>query len=257
MHPTLQNIYSFCKREYLPKKWPTYDEWGIYLTPIFIAALLLFLNKFGRSQNLIEYAHRLGYLRNTPRNELVFYARAMYTISQYCFYVFIPLLFHLIFPLRQKNPFGLTFKTEMKYYYLYIGFYLFNFVLLWFVAQTENFQNFYPLYKPSSLKMWVIYEFFYLSRFFAIEFFYRGWTLFRLEKIFGIHAFLVMLMPYSLQHMFKPFPEAIGSIFAGLVLGYLALKGRSIWPGIFLHAGVAFTMDFYAMWHSGRLSALF
>ena len=53
----------------------------------------------------------------------------------------------------------------------------------------------------------------------------------------------MMTLPYALIHIHKPFPESIGSIFAGIALGYLALKGRSIWPGVALHLFIAWTTD--------------
>ena len=60
-----------------------------------------------------------------------------------------------------------------------------------------------------------------------------------------------MVLPYALIHIHKPFPEAIGSIFAGLVLAHLALKGKSIWPGVVLHMMIAVSMDFLGLWNSG------
>jgi membrane protease YdiL (CAAX protease family) len=33
---------------------------------------------------------------------------------------------------------------------------------------------------------------------------------------------------------------------AGLILCYIALRSKSIWPGVFLHSMVATTMDFFA-----------
>ncbi len=44
--------------------------------------------------------------------------------------------------------------------------------------------------------------------------------------------------------------------FAGLVLGALALKSRSIWPGVLCHCIVAFSADFFSLWRSGRLMEL-
>ncbi len=47
----------------------------------------------------------------------------------------------------------------------------------------------------------------------------------------------------------KPFPETIGAIFAGIILGTLAMRTRSIWGGVLIHVGVAMTMDALALQH--------
>ena len=48
----------------------------------------------------------------------------------------------------------------------------------------------------------------------------------------------------------------LASIVAGLALGMLALKSRSIWPGVIIHCTVAFCMDWFALVRSGRMAAL-
>ena len=63
-------------------------------------------------------------------------------------------------------------------------------------------------------------------------------------------------LSYALIHIYKPFPEAVGSIIAGYVLGWLALRTRSIWPGVFVHCSVALAMDTLALWQTGRLAQL-
>jgi membrane protease YdiL (CAAX protease family) len=54
-------------------------------------------------------------------------------------------------------------------------------------------------------------------------------------------------------HFGKPLPEAIGSIVAGYILGYLSLKSKNIFPGMILHISVALTMDLLSLWHRGIL----
>ena len=67
-----------------------------------------------------------------------------------------------------------------------------------------------------------------------------------------------MLTPYCMIHFGKPMPEALASIFAGGLLGYLALRTGSFYLGVLLHAGVALTMDLMALYQKGvfQLSAL-
>lgn len=67
----------------------------------------------------------------------------------------------------------------------------------------------------------------------------------------GPHALLFALVPYVCGHFGKPLAEALGAIAAGSVLGWLALKHRSVWLGVALHYGVALTMDVLAIARAG------
>jgi membrane protease YdiL (CAAX protease family) len=54
-------------------------------------------------------------------------------------------------------------------------------------------------------------------------------------------------VPYCMIHYGKPMTETIGAIFAGVILGTLAMRTRSIWGGVLIHVGVAWTMDLLAI----------
>jgi membrane protease YdiL (CAAX protease family) len=56
-----------------------------------------------------------------------------------------------------------------------------------------------------------------------------------------------MCLPYLMIHFPKPWLEATGAILFGMFLGVLALRSRSIWGGVFVHAGVAVSMDIAAL----------
>ena len=56
-----------------------------------------------------------------------------------------------------------------------------------------------------------------------------------------------MVVPYNMIHYGKPFLEANAAIIAGIVLGTLALKTRSIWCGFLIHVSVAISMDLAAL----------
>jgi aryl-alcohol dehydrogenase-like predicted oxidoreductase len=45
----------------------------------------------------------------------------------------------------------------------------------------------------------------------------------------------------------KPLPETLGAIGAGLILGTIAMRTKSIWGGVLIHVGVAMTMDVFAL----------
>ena len=67
----------------------------------------------------------------------------------------------------------------------------------------------------------------------------------------GKMAVIVPLIPYVMIHFGKPFPETLGAIVAGLVLGTMALRSRSIVPGILVHFSIAIGMDLLSLWQQG------
>ena len=71
--------------------------------------------------------------------------------------------------------------------------------------------------------------------------------LFGLERKFGRYSILIQTLPFAVMHYNKPFPEAIGSIFAGVLLGVIALETRSFIYGAAIHWFVAMTMDVLAL----------
>ncbi|HVJ80534.1 MAG TPA: hypothetical protein VNC50_05645 [Planctomycetia bacterium] len=64
---------------------------------------------------------------------------------------------------------------------------------------------------------------------------------------------MMMTLPYCMIHFGKPLLETMASIGAGLILGGLSLKTRSIWLGAALHVYVAWLMDALALYRKGFL----
>ena len=48
-----------------------------------------------------------------------------------------------------------------------------------------------------------------------------------------------MVVPYCMIHYGKPYLEAGAAIIAGVVLGSLSMRTRSIWAGFLVHGTVA------------------
>ena len=122
-------------------------------------------------------------------------------------------------------------------------------VLLLAVHLFPAFQTKYPLNKlaAASWKTLLLYELAYGAYLFAWEFFFRGFMLFGLEKRFGNYSILVQTIPFAVMHYSKPFPEAAGSIVAGLLLGAVAFETRSFIYGAAIHLLVAASMDIVAV----------
>jgi membrane protease YdiL (CAAX protease family) len=93
----------------------------------------------------------------------------------------------------------------------------------------------------------------YFLQFFALEMFFRGWMLGALRRNFGAGAVFAMAVPYCMIHYGKPYLEANGAIVAGVVLGSLAMRTRSIYAGFLVHITVAFSMDFLSLWRRAAL----
>ena len=74
-----------------------------------------------------------------------------------------------------------------------------------------------------------------------------------LRPALGRASILVMLAPYCMIHFHKPPLEALGAIGAGVVLGCLSWRTRTVVYGWFLHYAVALSMDLLSLSRAGRL----
>jgi membrane protease YdiL (CAAX protease family) len=124
------------------------------------------------------------------------------------------------------------------------------------VSRQPAFLATYPMFRPAPPLVWsggllLLYWLCYGSILFSTEFLFRGVLLFGLESRLGTAAIGVSVLPYCLIHVHKPLAEALGSIVAGFVLGYLALRTRSIGGGVVVHCTVAFGMDALALARGG------
>ena len=152
---------------------------------------------------------------------------------------------------------GLSVRGIIPSVWIYLVF--FGALLPWlvFFSRTAAFQVQYPFYRlQSGEPLWprfVIWELFYAMQFFCLEFFFRGFILHGTRHRFGVYSIFVMMVPYCMIHYGKPMPEAFSAIGAGIVLGLMSLKTRSIWLGALLHVAVALSMDLLALWNKGLL----
>lgn len=123
------------------------------------------------------------------------------------------------------------------------------------VSQGEDFVNHYPFY-PHAGRSWLdflAWEALYMTQFVVLEFFFRGYMLRAVQPALGANAIWIMCVPYLMIHFPKLWLEATGAILFGLFLGILALRSRSIWGGVLVHAGVALSMDIAALTQKGQL----
>ncbi len=192
------------------------------------------------------------WLRESPEKKIN--VRVFWCVSRVTFYGILPALI-VRFALRANlRDFGFRGATS---YRTYIG--LFLIVLPFVVAASFSpaFQSKYPYYRaPAGTSLWpnqLYWELLYGSQFLALEFFFRGYFLHGLKKIFGAPTVFVPLIPYVMIHFYKPLPETIGSAITGFVLGTLSLRTHSIVGGFGVHVAVAWSMDLLSLWQRGRL----
>jgi membrane protease YdiL (CAAX protease family) len=122
--------------------------------------------------------------------------------------------------------------------------------LAFYAASRPEFRAVYPFFRGAfvaSLGAVFVWELCYLAQFLALEFFFRGFLAIGMGKVMGRLAVWVAMVPYCLIHFHKPLPEALAAIVAGLALGEVAQRTRSIAGGVVVHAGVALTMDLLAL----------
>jgi len=142
-----------------------------------------------------------------------------------------------------------------KHLKVYIALYLLVIIPVIIVSFTEEYQRIYPFYPDAGRSVFdlVAWELCYGVQFFALEFMFRGVMLAGLKRWLGIGAVFVMLVPYCMLHFMKTGSESLGAIIAGVILGCLAMKYRSIWGGVLLHWLVAISMDVLSLLHQSKL----
>ena len=129
--------------------------------------------------------------------------------------------------------------------------------IVWLASWSSAFTSRYPLFRLgpgevpwSALLAW---EAIYAFQFVATEFFFRGYLIHGLHGAIGELAVFVAMVPYVMAHFGKPWPETVGAVVAGVVLGRLSLTTRTIGPGLAVHLTVALGMDALALHRRGLL----
>ena len=165
-------------------------------------------------------------------------------------FVVMPLVTIAFTPGLRLLDCGLRFRGLREHIWIYGVLFAIVLPVVFAVSFTRDFATYYPFYKNAhrSLVDFALWEGLYIAQFIALEFFFRGFMLQPLERSMGPYAIFVMVAPYVMIHFGKPMPECFGAILAGIVLGTLAMRTRSIWLGAFIHITVALSMDLAAIW---------
>ena len=91
----------------------------------------------------------------------------------------------------------------------------------------------YPFYRGAreGLEPFLRWQLVYGLQFLSLEFFFRGFLLFGLERRFGMHAILVMVVPYCMIHFRKTWRQQVPLPSTGMPL----LRVRASWHEVGRH----------------------
>jgi len=169
-------------------------------------------------------------------------------------YLLLPALIVRFVLKEQLADYGLQVAPMRPYFRVYLAILIPTVFIVGCVSFIPEFQETYPLFAPqNSWELLLIWELVYGFQFLALEFFYRGFMLHGLKGAFGMGSLWIMIFPYVMIHFAKPWPETIGAIFAGLALGLLSLRTKTIMGGVVLHILIAWWADLLGIWHRGLL----
>ena len=184
-------------------------------------------------------------------------------LNQLTFWVLIIFIYYLLIPIgvikfifREKlSSFGLRIGNIKKDYGIYLIMLIIMLPIIYFMSKTQSFQLRYPFYNLQEgeklFPSFCIWQTLYFIQLIGVEFFFRGFLLHGTKHRFGFYSIFFMVVPYCMIHFGKPMAETISAIVAGIALGILSLKSKSIVPGILIHYSVAIIMDFLALYHKG------
>ncbi|HUL61317.1 MAG TPA: CPBP family intramembrane glutamic endopeptidase [Anaeromyxobacteraceae bacterium] len=163
-------------------------------------------------------------------------------------------VWRLLFPRDRILDFGLRLAGFRAHAWIYALCLAVVMPLLLAARAQPDFGAYYPFYREAG-RSWLdlgAWEAIYVAQFLGLEIFFRGFWI-RATRSFGAGAVFSMVVPYTMIHYGKPYFEAMGAVIAGLVLGSLAARTRSIWAGFLVHATVAVLMDCLVLAKRGAL----
>jgi membrane protease YdiL (CAAX protease family) len=188
------------------------------------------------------------------------YGLSWWVISRVVGYVVVPFAaWRLCFHEDSLLDMGLRTSGFFKHTWIYGAFLAVVLPLLLLVSRQPDFGSYYPFYKNSARSWYdfLSWEAMYFVQFLALEIFFRGFWLGALRRTFGSGAIFAMVVPYCMIHFGKPFLEANAAIVAGVALGSLSMKTKSIYQGFLVHVTVAGLMDWLALSHRHALPTVF
>lgn len=238
-------INNLLKALYIPPSVPlSAEQKKMVFTLTYTAVILTTLEYFGKPgffSLLFPFASRMHH---------GLYPQLWWAFCTIILFLVLPMV--IIKLLLKENLSDYGWKLKVKAAHLSIYFLMLAAVLpfVWFASQRGDFQMIYPFYRGAyraSFQEIFIWEAFYMIQFVALEFFFRGYLVLGMERSLGRLAIWIAVIPYCMIHYHKPPLEAFAAIVAGIILGELSQRTRTIIGGAMIHMAVAFTMDMLAL----------
>jgi membrane protease YdiL (CAAX protease family) len=208
---------------------------------IYTAAMLTVMEYFLLAQRIEPRIHPQNW-RGVPSLE----AGVAWAMSCVVCYLIIPALISRFIFGRKLRENGYSAKDFLSHLKSYFRLFALMAPLIYLASQQAEFTQVYPFVPDARLSQqnFFIWELAYACQFIALESFFRGYLLNTLDRSCDRWvAITVMVVPYGMIHFHKPFPEAMGAIVAGVVLGALSLRYKSWYGGAVLHVLVAVLHD--------------
>jgi hypothetical protein len=249
----LTHQYKAIDAEYRTEPLPNRGAAAVLIT---VALSLVLARFFGGHRFLSQHPGVLAPFGTLPYPDL--HPHLYWSAFKLVTYVALPVLCIKLFLGTSVRDHGLRFVRKPRVWLLYTAMFLAVLPLAYVASLTPDFANTYPKYRTAgdSWTQFLLWSFAYGLQFLTLEFFFRGFLIFALARSVGSLSIFVMVVPYAMIHFGKPLAECLGSILAGIALGTVALRTRSIYGGVAVHCGVAWSMDLFALAHTGALAKL-
>ncbi len=193
----------------------------------------------------------------TPSTDRQFSDLVFFAVGCIIAYFVLPAMIIKLAFRERLCDYGLKFRGMFQDVWVYGLMLLLVVPVVVTVSFTAPFQASYPFYRLSpGESFWprlIAWELLYALQFVALEFFFRGFLLHGARRRFGFYSIFAMMVPYCMIHFGKPMAETFAAIAAGIVLGIMSLKTRSICMGAVLHILIAWLMDVLSLWRQGLL----
>jgi uncharacterized protein len=216
----------------------------VAISCVYAALSLAFLEYFGRPE---YFAHVFP---SVVWRHFGLYPHLWWALWTIALFLVVPALIVRFAFAQRLRDYGLNLALQRRHLWLYVGLFVAVVPLVLLASRRADFQATYPFYRgalQASAGEILAWEAAYLTQFLALEFFFRGFLVLGLSRIVGRASIWLAMIPYAMLHYHKPAPEAFAAIVAGVVLGEVAYRTRSIAGGVIVHVGVAGTMELLAL----------
>jgi membrane protease YdiL (CAAX protease family) len=252
------------RKAYLKSENSVGPDWKVVGVLVLVAVVLTLQEYLLRPAEYAEFLHWMERSFSGMINAETWMSPENYSFGfllywacgQTLLYVVPPIIFIRFVWKKNLGDYGVKLKGVFSLWWMYFLMLGVMVPIVFVVSRSEGFQATYPFFEPlPNEPLWPrfwIWEGAYFLQFVGLEFFFRGFLLHGVRRQFGAYAIFVMMVPYCMIHFGKPMPETFAAIAAGIILGFMSLKTRSIWMGAALHVSVALTMDMCALWRAGK-----